>query len=209
MIVKRIEVGLMGVNCYLVGCEVTKEALIIDPGDDPDWIREEIEAGDWNVRYIVNTHGHFDHIGANVKVKEYTGAQILIHTTDAAMLTEPALNLSVMLGHDDLLIAGDPADRRLEDGELVEVGDTVQLQVIHTPGHTPGSISLYQSGHLFTGDTLFSYSIGRTDFEGGSFEQIMESIQKLLQYPDETRVYPGHNVLSTLGEVRVQNPFVR
>lgn len=209
MIVKRIEVGFMGVNCYLVGCELTNEALVIDPGDDSDWILEEIRSRGWKVRYIVNTHGHFDHIGANAEVKKCTGAEILIHAVDAAMLTEPTLNLSVMLVHEDVLIAGDPADRTLQDGELIEVGETIKLQVIHTPGHTPGSISLYQSGHLFTGDTLFSYSIGRTDFAGGSFEQIMESIRKLLRYSDETKVYPGHNTLSTIGEIRVQNPYVR
>lgn len=209
MMVKRIEVGLMGVNCYLVGCERTREALIIDPGEDAEWIMEDIKAGEWNMRYIINTHGHFDHIGANLMIKEATGASILIHTDDREMLIKPELNQSANFGLGHFSVIAGPADRTLTDGELVEAGETVRLRVIHTPGHTPGSISLYQSGHLFTGDTLFAYSIGRTDFAGGSYEQIMESIDKLMLYPDGTQVYPGHNVLATLGEIRVQNPLIR
>lgn len=206
MFVARIEVGILGVNCYLVGCEETKEALIIDPGEDPDWIIEEIGKGKWNVRYIVNTHCHFDHIYANGPVQEHTGAQILVHEADAERITAPEKNLSILFG---TTYAAPPVDRVLKDGELIEVGKSVKLQVVHTPGHTPGSISLYQTGHLFTGDTLFSYGIGRTDFEGGSYATIMESIGKLLHYPDDTQVYPGHNTLSKLGEIKLQNPFVR
>lgn len=205
--IKRIEVGIMGVNCFLIGCAETKEALILDPGEDPDWILEEVEKGGWQVRYIVNTHGHYDHIGGNKVLKVKTGAQILIHEKDAEALTEPQKNLSILTGRP---LASPAADQTLQDGDLIEVGNTVKLKVIHTPGHTPGCISLYQDGELFTGDTLFSYGIGRTDFFGGSHEQIMNSINnKLLQYPDETRVYPGHNTLSTLGEIKVQNPFIR
>ncbi|AZR73089.1 MBL fold metallo-hydrolase [Anoxybacter fermentans] len=209
MIIKRIEVGVMGVNCYLVGCEETKEALIIDPGEEPDVILKEIEEGQWKVRYIINTHGHYDHIGANGPIKERTGAKLLIHADDAEMLTDPRLNFSAFLKGDRIL-DGPAADKILQDGDLLEVGNTVSLEVIHTPGHTQGSISLYQSGHLFTGDTLFAYGIGRTDFPGGSYEAIMDSIHnKLLSYSDDTRVYPGHNLLSTLGEIKVQNPFIR
>lgn len=204
--IKRIEVGIMGVNCFLVGCTETKEALILDPGEDPDMVLDEVEKGGWQVRFIVNTHGHYDHIGGNTVLKEQTGAQILIHEKDAEALTEPQKNLSILTGRP---LASPAADQTLQDGDLIEVGNTVKLKVIHTPGHTPGCISLYQDGELFTGDTLFSYGIGRTDFLGGSYEQIMDSINnKLLQYPDETHVYPGHNTLSTLGEIKAQNPFI-
>ncbi len=206
MFVRHIEVGVMGVNCFLIGCEETKEALILDPGEDPDWIMDVIEEGDWQVRYIVNTHGHYDHIGANAVIKEKTGAKILIHKDDAKLLEEPSLNMSVFSRQH---ITGPAADQTLQDGDIIKVGNTVHIEVIHTPGHTQGCISLHQDGHLFTGDTLFSYGIGRTDLPTGSSEAIMDSIRnKLLVYPDETKVYPGHNTFSTMGEIKVQNPFV-
>ncbi|MCK4258519.1 MAG: MBL fold metallo-hydrolase [Halanaerobiales bacterium] len=206
MFVKHIEVGVMGVNCFLIGCEETKEALILDPGEDSDWIMEVIEEGDWQVRYIVNTHGHYDHIGANGDIKDRTGAKLLIHADDAKLLTDPSLNMSFFTRS---TINGPAADQTLEDGEIIKVGNSVRLKVIHTPGHTEGCISLFQDGRLFTGDTLFSYGIGRTDLPGGSSEAIMDSIRnKLMTFPDETKVYPGHNVLSTIGEIRVQNPYV-
>ncbi len=208
LFVQRIEVGTMGVNCMLIGCTETKDALIIDPGEDAPWILEEVDKGRWNVRYIVNTHGHYDHIGANAELKEKTGAQILIHAEDAPMLTDPNKNFSVFSGRG--LINGPAADRFLKDGDIIEVGNSIKLKVIHTPGHTAGSIALYQDGHLFSGDTLFSYSIGRTDFPGGSYEAIMDSVKnKLLIYPDDTMVYPGHNSLATIGEIKVQNPYAQ
>lgn len=207
MVIEHIEVGVMGVNCFLIGCEETKDALILDPGQDADWIMEVVEKGGWQIRYIVNTHGHYDHIGANKELQQRTGAKILIHSADAQMLTDSNLNFSALLGQ---AIESPPADHLLADGEIIEIGNSVRLKVIHTPGHSKGSISLYQDGHLFSGDTLFTYGIGRTDFPGGSYETIMDSIKnKLMQYPDDTKVYPGHNVFSTIGEIQVHNPFVQ
>lgn len=209
MFVKHIETGSFSANCFLIGCEETKEALIIDPGGNHHAILKAINDGGWTIRYIVNTHGHYDHIGANGDVKDETGAEILIHTADAAMLDKPMLNLSSLLEL-KFRIHGPSADRTLQEGDMVEVGKTIKLKVIHTPGHTPGSIALYQDGHLFAGDTLFAYGIGRTDFPGGSYEEIMQSIyEKLLIYPDETKVYPGHNTFATLGAIKDQNPFIR
>lgn len=209
MYIKHIEIGSMAANCFLIGCEDTKDALILDPGGNPERILKEISNGGWQVRYIVNTHGHSDHIGANGQLKEKTQAKILIHADDAAMLVDPFKNLSSFIGF-KWKLDGPAADRTLQEGDTIEVGNTVKLKVIHTPGHTLGSISLYQDGHLFAGDTLFAYGIGRTDFPGGSYEAIMESIhEKLLIYPDETIVYPGHNTFATLGQIKVQNPFIR
>lgn len=209
MIVKRIQIGVMGVNCYLIGCEETKEAVVIDPGTGADTILNKINEDNWNIKYIINTHGHYDHIGANGAIKEATGAKILIHPEDAPMLTNPDLNFSSLAGRGDI-IDGPAADKTIEEGDIIKVGKTVELKVIHTPGHTRGGISLYQQGHLITGDTLFSFSIGRTDFPGGSRDEIMDSIHsKLLNYPDETKVYPGHNNVSTISEVKEQNPFAK
>lgn len=206
MIIKRLNVGIIGVNCYLVGCAETKQALAIDPGEGANEIIEEIKKGEWDLRYIVNTHGHYDHIGANRQLKAKTGAKILIHAADKEMLTDERLNLSIFSGN---LINGPAADQLLNDGDLIEVGNSISLKVMHTPGHSPGSMVLYQTGHLFAGDTLFATGIGRTDLPGGSTEEIMDSIlNKLIILPEETQVYPGHGSISTIGEIKKNNPYV-
>ena len=206
MIVKKMNVGMIGVNCYLLACPETKEALIIDPGEGAEKLLKEIEREQCQLRYIINTHGHYDHIGANGQLKKQTGAKILIHAADAEMLTEGRRNLSIF--SDSQVLQGPAADQLLGEGDLIKVGKTICLQVIHTPGHSPGSIALYQEGHLFSGDTLFATSIGRTDLPGGSTEAIMDSINKLIILPEETKVYPGHSGLSTIGEIMINNPYV-
>lgn len=205
MIFERIPVGSIEANCYIIGCLETRLAAVVDPGDEGRRILSHVQKHGLRVSYIINTHGHLDHIGANGAVKEATGAPLLVHPGDAAMLTDPALNFSKFMGRP---IAGPPADRLIDDGEVLEVG-SLHVQVIHTPGHTPGGICLLVGDRLITGDTLFAGSIGRTDFPGGSFETLIKSIkEKLLILPGETAVYPGHGEESTIGEEREGNPFL-
>jgi len=195
MFVKMFTVGMLGTNCFLVGDTETHEALIIDPGFDRNseakTILKEIERNDFEVKYIVNTHGHSDHIGGNRTLKELTKAPILIHEYDAPLLFDP------------------PADRLLHDGDLIEVG-SVKLRVIHTPGHSRGSIILLSADTVFSGDTLFAGSIGRYDLPGGSLNDIKNSLKsKLLILPDYMKVYPGHGPVSTIAEERRSNPFLQ
>lgn len=206
MLLETIEIPGFYTNCYLVGCEATGEAAVIDPGGEAGRILRAIKQKRLKVRYIINTHGHIDHIAANGPVKESTGASILIHAADAPYLVDGRKNLCFYLPEAPGTLP--PADRTLHEGDLITVG-SIGLLVIHTPGHTPGGICLKADGIIFTGDTLFAGSIGRTDLPGGSYEQLLRSIQeKLLVYPDQTVIYPGHGPRSSLGIERVTNPFL-
>lgn len=197
--------GPLATNCYLVYDEETLDAMIIDPAAEGPRIMREVEKRGLKVKYIVNTHGHGDHIGANRHVKEAVGAQLLIHAADAPMLTDARQNMSAYIGQS---ISKPAPDRLLQDGDILAVGN-LEFKVLHTPGHTPGGISLAGHGVCFSGDTLFQYSIGRTDFPGGSYQQIINSIKtKLLPLDDKTIVYPGHGPESTIGMERTGNPFL-
>lgn len=202
MILRALAVGPMAANCYVVGCDRTKEAAVIDPGGDAMAIFRVITRDGLTVRCIINTHAHVDHIAANSEMKRLTGAELLIHELDAASLKNPVRNLSLL---SPLAIRGTAADRTLRDGDVVAAGD-LKLEVIHTPGHTPGGISLRCGDALFTGDTLFSGSVGRTDFPGGSFEALLRSLRRLLDLGD-LNVYPGHGPFTTLAAERAENPF--
>ncbi len=205
MIVRMLTVGPLATNCYLVGCPKTREALVIDPGGDPLTILAEAGRLALHVRQIVNTHGHFDHTMANHDVKKATGATIAIHALDASMLTNPLASFSFWAGN---LRPGPSADRLLQDGDEISAG-TVRLTVAHTPGHSPGSISLIGDQAVFTGDALFQGSIGRTDLPGGDYEQLIQSIKaRLLVLPDETVAYTGHGPQTTIGQERRYNPFL-
>lgn len=198
-------VGPIQGNCYLVYDEETRECMVIDPGAEGTRIVSEIEKNDLRIKYIVNTHGHSDHISANQEVKEATGAELLIHEGDAPMLMDGAKNLSVFIGKS---INKPAPDRLLKEGDELEVG-TAKFKVLHTPGHTRGGICLVGENICFSGDTLFQFSIGRTDLPGGSFQQIVESIKtKLLALDDEVIVFPGHGPHTTIGKERVANPFL-
>ncbi len=206
MLVRCLAVGPMLANCYLVWCEETKEALVIDPGGEEERILAEIEKEQLQLQYIVNTHGHVDHIAANREVKEKTGAKILIHSEDAPLLVSPNLNFSVYVG---IPVRGPRADMLLCEGEEISVGKQVKLDVLHTPGHTRGGICLKAEDAIFTGDTLFAGSIGRTDFPGGSYQELLDSIKnKILPNHDDVVLYPGHGPTSTVGYERKHNPFL-
>ncbi len=206
MNVRCLEVGSMLANCYLVWCAETKEALVIDPGGEGRRILAEIAREQLQVKYIVNTHGHVDHITADAEVRSATGAKLMIHEEDAPLLGKPDLNLSAYVG--SVLQALQP-DLLLHEGDEIACGKQVQLKVLHTPGHTRGGISLQAEGAIFTGDTLFAGSIGRTDFPGGSYQDLIDSIKdKILVLDDACLVYPGHGPSSTVGYEREHNPFL-
>ncbi|MFZ3172278.1 MAG: MBL fold metallo-hydrolase [Carboxydocellales bacterium] len=204
MIFAVMPVGPIGANCYLIGCEQTKEGAVIDPGDEGSRIVAKVKELGLNIKSIILTHGHIDHISAVDEVKKATSAQILIHQEDAKMLVDGNRNLSHMMGTNR---GYSPADVLLKEGDVIKVGN-LEIKVLHTPGHTLGGICLETEGIIISGDTLFEGSIGRSDFPGGSHEVLINSIKtKLLPYPDETKVYPGHGPSTSIGFERVNNPF--
>lgn len=206
MLMEQLEVGPIMANCYILGCEQTKEAAVIDPGGDVDQILAALSNHGLTVKLIVNTHGHFDHVGANRKLKEATGAPILIHKGDAPMLTQLAASAASF----GLSAENSPEpDRLLEDGDTISFGD-ITLTVFHTPGHSPGGVALHTDGYVFVGDTLFSGSIGRTDLPGGNYSVLLMSVQeKIFSLPDDTRVFCGHGPETTVGREKRYNPFFR
>ena len=204
MILEHIVVGDLQTNCYIYGSTAQKEVIVIDPGGDVERIVAVLYRLTARVRSIVNTHGHVDHIVANRALKKRTGAEVLIHRADAGMLIDARKNFSGMLAEP---VTSPPADRLLEGGDVIQVGD-LQLKVAHTPGHSPGGISLLGDGVVFTGDTLFAGSIGRWDFPGASYNLLLASVRnKLLVLDDNTVVYPGHGPATTIGEEKQHNPF--
>jgi hydroxyacylglutathione hydrolase len=205
LIIEFMPVGPIMANCYIVGCKETNEAVVIDPGDDADMILLKLAELKLKVKYIINTHGHFDHVGANRKMKEATGAEILIHALDAPMLG----SLAQAAASFGLKSENSPApDKTIDDGDIITFGK-ISMKVIHTPGHSPGGISLYTNGCLFVGDTLFQGSIGRTDLPGGNFTTLKSSIQdKLFPLGDSIRVYTGHGPETSIGKEKRYNPFV-
>lgn len=200
------DLGVFGTNCYIVACPETKTAMVVDPGYPDPWIQRTVTQEGLKVEAIVLTHGHLDHIGGVGWVKAWSGAPVYIHEGDARYLTNPSLNGSAYWGGDP--IVAPPADRLLKGGETIPIGN-LSLQVIHTPGHTPGGICLYTPGHLIAGDTLFAGSVGRTDLPGGSHATLIRSIkERLFCLPDDTVVYCGHGPTTTIGDEKVYNPFV-
>ena len=197
MRITRLIVGLISTNCYVV--RAGDDVMVVDPGGDPERITGELDGA--VPRYIVNTHGHPDHVGANNALAKATGAPVLMHEDDVKLLD----GTGVFGG---IFTKPPKPDRFLEDGDELELGD-LTFKVLHTPGHTSGGVCLYTPGVVFVGDTLFAGSVGRTDLGGGDYKTLIESIKtKLLTLPPETKVLPGHGPESTIALERATNPFL-
>lgn len=219
--IERLVVGPLAVNCYILSS--AGEVAVIDPGGDPDKIMARIEQESradkprgmvqgvgleergLGAKYVINTHGHVDHVAANKDILDATGAELLIGEMDAVMLEHPEAGLAALMG---LRLQPLSPSRTLAEGDEIVVGEE-RLRVVHTPGHTPGSITLIGSGYAFTGDTLFLDSVGRVDFPGGSEEEMQNSLgrlQSLLRR--DTMLYPGHNEPGTMARALLINPFL-
>lgn len=204
MIIKRVVVGPLEENAYIIGDEATKQAIVIDPGDEPDRIMDLIKENGLEVHAIICTHAHFDHIGAAGDIKDKTGAEIFIHQDDLE---------TYGLARDQAAFWGysldDPPrpDGFLEEGDEVKAGN-LSFKVMHTPGHSRGGICLYGEGIVITGDTIFQGSVGRTDFPGGSIDKLKESFKRLLLLPENTQVLSGHGPETTIGREKKSNFFV-
>jgi len=187
---KMMAVGAYQANCYILGCKKTMEGVVIDPGDEAYRIAREVSNAGLKIRYILITHGHPDHTGAARDLKEIIKAPVWIHRLDSSGLRSLP-------------------DGTLFDGQEIEVG-TYRIKVIHTPGHSPGGVCLHAPGVVFTGDTLFAGSVGRTDFPGGDHNMLIKGVkEKIFPLGDDLRVYPGHGPSSTIGQERMRNPFFR
>ena len=201
IILESILVGDMGVNAYIVADPISKEAVIIDPGADYLKIKKIIDQLALKLKYVVNTHGHGDHIGHSHKFN----VPILIHRLDADFFTDSVKNLSAYFGNSFQI---PKPNRLLDDGQKIEIGN-ISLEVLHTPGHTPGSICLKYNNIIFSGDTLFYEGVGRTDFPDASEKDLSKSIkEKLFTLNGETIVYPGHGATTTIGHEKKNNPFL-
>jgi len=209
MIIKTFAVGMFQTNCHTISCQNTQESIIIDPGFDDQYTTQNIidfkEKNALRIKLIINTHGHPDHTCGNNILKERFNIPILIHKNDAHLLGETGKKIAETLGFKTY---SPPADKLLEDGNLIKFGKAT-LKVLHTPGHSRGSISLVGENEVFTGDTLFAGSIGRTDFPESSNLQMQQSLQKLKALPDRFVVYSGHGSATTIGEEKRSNPFMQ
>jgi hydroxyacylglutathione hydrolase len=207
MIFETIVVGPLEVNCFILGCETTREGVIVDPGSEPEKILAAAGKLGLTIRQVINTHGHFDHVGGNRRVLAATGATLLIHGGDVPFLSRAA---DVATKYGLTTENSPPPDQLLEDGLLLTFGE-YGMQALHTPGHTPGGCCLYleSEGKVITGDTLFAEGVGRTDFPGSSHEALIEGIRsKLLTLPDKTVAYPGHGPATTIGHEKRYNPYI-
>jgi glyoxylase-like metal-dependent hydrolase (beta-lactamase superfamily II) len=209
MIIKHLAVTIFQSNCFILGCEKTRKAGVIDPGGEVNVILNNLTKDRLILKYIINTHGHADHVGGNKALKEATGAELLIHEDDAGFLAHSS-QMAAMFG---VKADSSPSpDRLLKEGDIINIGEEIALRVLHTPGHSAGGISLLLEGEnmVFAGDTLFAGSIGRTDLPDGSYETLISSVRdKIFPLGDEMRVFPGHGPSTTVGEEKRYNPFFR
>jgi glyoxylase-like metal-dependent hydrolase (beta-lactamase superfamily II) len=203
MILETIVVGMLQVNCYLIGDGTTNKGIIVDPGDEPDRIMDYVDRTGLKVVQLLCTHGHFDHIGAVGELRDALGAQILLHRDDL-IVYQHSYEVAREWGLD-----AEPQpepDLLIDEGYSIELGAS-RLSVIHTPGHSPGGICLIGTDFVLTGDTIFAGSIGRTDFPGGDYNAIGRSFRRIMGLGDTIRLLPGHGPASTIGYERVYNPF--
>jgi hydroxyacylglutathione hydrolase len=205
---KTFAVGMLSTNCYVVTCKDTQQAAVIDPGFASQQETEEVISyiirSNMVLKFIINTHGHPDHICGNQALKEKFNVPICVHEDDAYMLGETGRETARYFGFD---CVSPPADILLQEGSYINFGD-VTLRVVHTPGHSVGSVVLLGETEVFTGDTLFAGSIGRTDFPASSDREMQQSLRKLVSLPDYFVVYPGHGPVTTMGEEKRVNPFL-
>ncbi len=205
MILEMLCVGPLQANCYIVGCPETHKGLIIDPGGEPERILEAVERLGLQIEYILNTHGHVDHIAANAAVQEATGARLLVHEDDRGAVESPHPFWRAMVGG----VEPSEPDGAIDEGDLLEIG-TLTVRVLHTPGHTRGCVCLLLDDHLFTGDTLFAGGVGRTDLPGGDASALQQSLRRLRdELPPQTQILPGHGPASSMREERRTNPFLQ
>jgi glyoxylase-like metal-dependent hydrolase (beta-lactamase superfamily II) len=203
MIFKKFIIGQLENNCFIIGDEKSKECLIIDPGDEPDRILDFIRKNHFEIKYIICTHGHFDHIGAVSEIKKETGGSVVIHREDLELYMRTK-DQAALWGFE---LDPQPApDAFVSEGDTIAIGD-LKFEVLYTPGHSPGGICLYGEGILITGDTLFAGSVGRTDFPGGDLQALKKSFKRLMSLPDDVRVLPGHGPESTIGKEKTNNFF--
>lgn len=208
MLKETVVVGSFQCNCTILACDKTKEAVIIDPGDEAHKILEVIKHYDLKVKYLLHTHAHLDHIMATREIKEKTGAEIILHKADNEIYNN-LVNQAIMFGFN----VKDPlkVDKFVEHNDEITAGEDILTKVIHTPGHSPGSICYHfnqNNPFLFSGDTLFAQSIGRTDLWGGSYSQIISSIkERLFSLPEDTEICPGHGPKTTVWQEKKKNPF--
>ncbi len=206
MLIHTVHVGITQTNCYVVGCKETGEGIVIDPGDNPPRILKAIADSGLTIRYVLNTHCHFDHMGANAEIVAATGAPLALHPAELPLLQ--ARGGADLFG---VQVSASPMpDVELEPGQMLQVG-TLRVQALHTPGHSPGSLTFYlaEENVAFDGDVLFQMGIGRTDLPGGSFDTLMHSIRDVLfALPDETVLYPGHGPSTTVGREKRANPWM-
>lgn len=215
MILKAMETGTLMVNCYIIADEDTKNAAVFDPGGDVDRILKALEDDELKVRYIINTHAHFDHVGGNKQLQDATGAPILIHRDEAPELLKSKSN-AVSFG---LSVESSEASQFIEEGDIIEV-DSVKFETLDLRGHSPGGLGFVSEGELeleggrqrkkivICGDSLFAGSIGRTDFPGGDMELLLENVRnKIFTLPDDSLVLSGHGPITTVGHEKRYNPF--
>jgi hydroxyacylglutathione hydrolase len=206
MILSIVHVGITQTNCYIVGCEETREGVVIDPGGHPGRILKAVEENDLTIRYVLNTHCHFDHMGANAEIVAATGASLALHSAELPILE--VKGGAALFGLPE--VESPMPDVELEDGQVLEVG-ALRFQVLHTPGHSPGGVTFYleEEGVAFDGDVRFAGGVGRTDLPGGDQDTLLRSIHEVLfKLPDETVLYPGHMSKTTVGRERYSNPYL-
>jgi glyoxylase-like metal-dependent hydrolase (beta-lactamase superfamily II) len=203
MIIKKLVVGPLENNCFVIADEKSKECFVVDPADEPDRIIDFINENNMKVKYIICTHAHFDHVGAVPEIKKETEAKLVIHRYDLNIYRS-SKNHAALWGFEI-----DPLpepDLFVSEGEVLQIGN-LRFEILHTPGHSPGGICIYGEGILITGDTLFAGSVGRTDLPGGDRESLKKSFIRLMSLSDAVKVFPGHGPESTVGKERTDNFF--